>query len=519
MNLIPGLATSDIIRFSGPMLAFCVFILAAFGFDDYLEQGPMRRGTLSGVAGTALLAAAAAVLPVASFMLSWWEQRPLDFLFGFLTTLLAVFLVIYLCFELRHPRHKYALLALLLTGPVFALGYTQFAGFRGGKIDPAPIQFLRLHTGTDRMMSLGPLDFNFPLRYGIASIDYASMPTPLDWTGYITKNLFADVDLSIYNGAAPGAQVFLLQHLAAYEALGVRYIVTRPDNDLTAQPMPLTALQARNAPHSLLPNTGDFLDTDGRRYSYAAMPNAGDFRGSLTISLASPEVSAVSVIAGTYLGSARGLVTLTVCAAGTCETATADAALAQDNEPLMFQLPAPLTIPPGTDVSFRFNHPEGKPVAIWLAPGFYGTEVPSFSFIRADGSNDPGFVLSGLSLAFKDDTAAIYQLANTLPYASVTDGNCKIGIISRTEMHSSCTAPDRLLRREMYFAGWSATVNGADAKISAAGLFQSIALPPGESEIHFAYAPPHIRPAYALALLAFALWFALWAWDFNARRR
>ncbi len=509
VNLIPGLATSDIIRFSGPMLAFCVFILAAFGLDDYLEQKALGWRRLCGMAATVLLVIFAAVAPAFSFLVSWWKQNSPDMLVGFVTLQLACLITLFLAWELQRPRHKSALLALLLAGPFCGLAYTQFAGFRGGQIDQAPIQFLRLHTGTDRMLSLGPLDFNFPLRYGIASINYAAMPTPIDWTNYITANLFSDVDLSIYNGAAPGAQTFLLQHLANYEALGVHYIVTPAGDDLTAAPFPLAHLQSRNMTHALLPNIGGFVDKTKGYVNFASLPNAGDFTGSISVSLTSPSISAVSVIVGTYLGAARGTITLDLCAAGQCETTTADAGQAQDNKPLTFHLSVPLNVPAGSDLSFRFNHPDGTLVAIWLAPSFYGTEVPSFSFTGADGKNDPGVVLSGLSLAFRDETTAIYQLANTSPYASSTDTDCKIDIINRLQMHSSCMAQASMIRREMYFPGWSATVNGTAVQVSPAGLFQSVSVPKGEADIIFSYAPPHIRLAFLLATLALALWLAL----------
>jgi hypothetical protein len=517
VNLIPELATSDVTRFSGPMLAFSVFTLAAFGFDDYLEYGGMSRQRMAGAVGTIILVILAAIVPVLPFLFSWWEQQPFNMYIGCFALLAGLLITIFLCRELLHPGHKYTLLALLLIGPFYGLAYPQFAGFRGGKIDFAPVRFLQANLGVERMTSLGPLDLNFPARYGIASVNYTSMPAPMDWTNYISDNLF-NRDLITYQGAAPGEQSFVMQHLPGYEALGVRYIVTRPGDDLIEAPVPLARLQLHKVPHALrprvlLPDAGSFFDPQKGAYvPYAAAPDAGNFTGSISVALSSPAVSSVSVLMGTYRGGARGDVTLTLCTIAQCESATNDVALAKDNEPLIFQFPAPLTVPPRAELSYRFAHPDGTPVAVWLFPNFTQSEVPSFGFTGTDGKIDTGFVLGDvddMSLVFKDDTAAIYRLSNTVPYASSPDAGCKVEIISRQALHSSCSAQGSVIRREMYFPGWSATVNGTAAEVSRSGLFQSITVPEGDADIIFSYAPPHVRFAFVVAMLAVLVWLGL----------
>jgi len=64
-----------------------------------------------------------------------------------------------------------------------------------------------------------------------------------------------------------------------------------------------------------------------------------------------------------------------------------------------------------------------------------------------------------------------------------------------------CDQPATLVRRELYFPGWTATVNGAPAAITARDeIFQAVQLPKGTSEVRFRYAPPHIGWA----------WLAMW---------
>ena len=141
------------------------------------------------------------------------------------------------------------------------------------------------------------------------------------------------------------------------------------------------------------------------------------------------------------------------------------------------------------------------------------------SLTGANGETLSGFISSGLTLAFRNNSTSIYQLANALPYASSTGTDCKLNIISRQEMRSSCTAQASLIRRELYFPGWTATVNGAPAEVLRSGLFQSIALPKGEADIRFSYAPPHIVLAYMLALSALAVWLAMLLWAAPAKTR
>jgi uncharacterized membrane protein YfhO len=58
------------------------------------------------------------------------------------------------------------------------------------------------------------------------------------------------------------------------------------------------------------------------------------------------------------------------------------------------------------------------------------------------------------------------------------------------------------VRRELFYAGWNAHVNGATAGITMdKDLFQTIALPQGKSTVEFDYAPPHIIWMWLAVLL------------------
>jgi hypothetical protein len=68
----------------------------------------------------------------------------------------------------------------------------------------APIKYLQSHEGTSRMISLGPLDLNFPTPYGIALVNYLALPVPARYANYVSQVLFPQAhpttDLSSYGG-------------------------------------------------------------------------------------------------------------------------------------------------------------------------------------------------------------------------------------------------------------------------------------------------------------------------------
>jgi hypothetical protein len=131
-------------------------------------------------------------------------------------------------------------------------------------------------------------------------------------------------------------------------------------------------------------------------------------------------------------------------------------------------------------------------------------------YVVAPGNDDP-FVdaggaqprNAGVKKAYSDTVMSIYELPDPRPYFEVIAGACSVRARDRTHATVSCDAPARLVRRELFFPGWSATVNGAPAPLAEhEGLFQRIELPKGSSEVRFAYAPADIGWAWLASLCA-----------------
>jgi hypothetical protein len=106
---------------------------------------------------------------------------------------------------------------------------------------------------------------------------------------------------------------------------------------------------------------------------------------------------------------------------------------------------------------------------------------------------------SHLKLVFSSKSGEIYELPNPKPYFEVTKGHCKVSVLSKSAVKVNCAKPGRLLRRELYMPGWSASANGKPLHITQEGpLFQMVNLPAGTYSLRFNYLPPHMLVGYIL---------------------
>jgi hypothetical protein len=125
--------------------------------------------------------------------------------------------------------------------------------------------------------------------------------------------------------------------------------------------------------------------------------------------------------------------------------------------------------------------------------------------------HDPAF-----ALAFSSVAARIYRLPGVKPYFDITSGGpCMVAAISRMVADVTCNAPAILLRRELFDAGWHATLGGTKTPVvQADGVFQAVMIPAGMSRVHYDYVPAHRRLMAGLLATACILlsvhWFRLW---------
>jgi hypothetical protein len=108
--------------------------------------------------------------------------------------------------------------------------------------------------------------------------------------------------------------------------------------------------------------------------------------------------------------------------------------------------------------------------------------------------------LKTLRLVFRSPTARIYQLAGAAPYYRAP--GCQVSSAGPESVSVACPRSTTLVRRETWFAGWSARVNGKPAHIHRIdGLFQGVTVPAGSHRLTFSFLPPGMSWA-GIGLLA-----------------
>jgi hypothetical protein len=488
---IPAMAQTQVFRYSPPSWELAAIVLAAMAVDDW-KRGTVRRRrvgiALALVLGGAGIGVAAASGSIAYLLAA--VPRYDVWLIASLAGASICFLTVAAILAARSTAWRTALLALLLLGDGVALfSVPRLAGLRRPSLDTTAIAFLRRNLGLQRIYALGPLMPNYPAYFEVASINADYLPTPKIWTEHIPA-LDPASDRNAFTGVFqwPGLPMSdhiaqLRTHLRAYEELAVKYVLVPAGQDLAPTARTPTATQGAEA----------FGLDPGARMD-VTVP-AATFTPGL--------IESVAVEIGTFLGAANGHLEVTACAGAACRDGTADIAAAADNRPLELRLNAPLPIGPGQDLRLTIAHVGGTVrVAIWRYPQASGAApLPGLTFRYAmDGPP--------ARRVFANELTTIYELPNPAPYFEIDGNACHVAPVSREVVTTDCPAPARLIRRELFFPGWRATINGTGAAVlRAAPILQAVDVPAGPARIEFHYAPPYAgasTAAFAIGLMLVA---------------
>jgi hypothetical protein len=240
INTIPGVKSTAFYRYAPPSWELAIVVLAVFGLDDVLQRSARKSVVLG--AGLAM---------VAICLLCWHAAQPVfDALEGVphshswalasLAWALAVTLVVVvfcLLIEFRAGGSRmirFAQIAVVTVVilDVFAMFVVpQFSAPRNSSIDTKPVNYLERHLGQNRFFTLGPLAPDYGSYFGLSSLAVNDVPVPKSFQAYVPKYLDPNVDPLVFTGSSalnPGgstpAQEFV-DHLSAYEAVGVKYIL------------------------------------------------------------------------------------------------------------------------------------------------------------------------------------------------------------------------------------------------------------------------------------------------------
>jgi hypothetical protein len=99
-------------------------------------------------------------------------------------------------------------------------------------------------------------------------------------------------------------------------------------------------------------------------------------------------------------------------------------------------------------------------------------------------------------LVFRSSTTLIYRLSGASSYFSAA--GCRVTSTDRERAQVFCRRSRTLVRRETWFQGWSAQLDGRPTAVRRfGGLFQAVTVPAGNHQISFSFAPPGIGWALA----------------------
>jgi hypothetical protein len=487
VNLIPGVAISEAVRYANVSVEFAVFVLAAFALDDILRGGANWRALRGPLLGFSACLAIS-VVPGFRRLPEWFHANPTLLGMALLSTAGALAASALALRALRTGRGLGLAAAALLAGTAATFALPQLGGLHGVALDESGPAYLQAHIRLSRYATFtglsaqdGPYASNFPDADGVATLKWHQIPSPHNWDDFYMHQLIGLPQSFPYGeDTGPAEPAALYRNLPGLESLGVKYIGMWPFDDLLignlAPPPPSASTPGPASGAPLVLTAGQSLS------------------GQMPAPL--PRLGAISVTLGTFKGRSNGPLTVTLCQGATCVTAQADLTLADDGAPFLIPLPAPLVLTGSAPLRYTLGHPAGEPVALWLN----AQHAPLLGLWTAPPPNVPAPVFHGPLMT-------LYQLPYPAPYAEAGNAACNLVIYSRQHLRSACPAPATLLRRELFYPGWHATVNGQEVPVTQTnGLFQQIPLPAGGADIRFTYTPPHMRAAVAAALLALLLW-------------
>ncbi|MCQ8277133.1 YfhO family protein [Acetobacteraceae bacterium KSS8] len=499
-DLIPFIRQTMFYVYASPGWQFSLMLLAALFLDDLAQDIRPSRFIapllllLSALAGGWALVVA---WPSVHALLAGHAPNYRAYMAGAL-----VWAVLSLVTFLACWRRPAAAAFVLAVDAVTLFALPVLSGTLHGTIDTRAVAFLRHDLGpTGRGYGLSRMAPNYGAFFGVPMLNYAYVPVPKALATRMRRDLDPDMDptglfgdrLGGFSAPVPDPlmpQLTAAAHIARLERLGVSdLLVPHGADPLRDEIAPSGAQQGTRVPKPI--------------------PDGTILSGTLALPTGDATLERLGLVLGTYGTRPSGTLALDVCVSGACRTLQADLDGAVDNNTLWFGPSLDLQVTANDRLTFTLrSHLRRGSLAVWEIP-MQGGPAPFMVFgYRAAGAPLP--------VAFDDGSSAVLRLPHPSPYAETSGADCRIAVRGFDEMESDCAAPARLLRRELFYPGWTATVDGIPTTIipADADTFQSIPLPAGHAAIRFRYAPPHI----GLAVLASLAGLGLLGWNVRRRR-
>jgi hypothetical protein len=244
-----------------------------------------------------------------------------------------------------------------------------------------------------------------------------------------------------------------------------------------------------------------------RRYSWGGAHRAV-LHWTIPASTASRNLNAVAISVGNYDGKSNGVLVVEVCSNdGRCAKGRRPVSESVDNIPFTIPLDGELPITSvadgaGTPLTVAFDQQGASyPVVLWvdgmdplsatkasLEGQPEGTSL-AISLLYSASIDQGGQVIS-YRKAYDGTDMTIYELLGAKPYYEAINGDCSVLQASRETATVRCGSGGTLLRREAFYPGWHAYVDGQNQTIKREhAIFQAISLVKGVHRITYRYTP------------------------------
>jgi hypothetical protein len=251
LALLPEMQRAAFFRAVWPSLELSFVVLCALGVEVCLTPaGGRRRFDLAAAAlVTAVVTAAFVLGPSRSLLLAVLDKTPASshpglYVGGALAwafVVLALLAAAGFLAATGRPAGAAVVATVLVVDAVAMFMFPLFSAPRSRSVDTAPVAFLQAHLGTYRFFSTGadyanpggPVTPNYGSYFALASVDHFDIPVPKAWVDYVHASLDPDAGPLFFTGTdfgrvalTPTPAAELAAHLAAFERLGVRYVVS-----------------------------------------------------------------------------------------------------------------------------------------------------------------------------------------------------------------------------------------------------------------------------------------------------
>nr|WP_298798261.1 hypothetical protein [uncultured Acetobacter sp.] len=395
---------------------------------------------------------------------------------------------------LRNNRKLVACTAILNATALFF--YPTLTGVRPKQdVDQALLAMLKTVSQKARVVSAATFAPNYGAFYGIATVNYTYLPLPESFSGALDANICNGYDHTQFFTSGFGRLCRPELSINAYSTWQSPAISTLQG---------LTWLKNHNVGYLLYPKghdvwrdaIGTSLPPEGNRYqTFTSAPQEGDI---VNDELSGATLHRVGVGLGTYVGHATGGWHAALCSESQCVQADGRLEQAADNQVTWLDLPHPLTMPDhARTLHYKvWSDETASPAALAVWTSHASAMAQILPLVTVDLDIAPFTERK----VFEDSQFSLEALPNTQPYYYAPD--CTVTFISRLHARATCVKETDLIRNELFYPTWTATLNGKPQSVDQEpnGFRQSLHLPEGESDIYWDYAPAHIKVIYVLFL-------------------